>query len=349
MMPRTVAALVLVFASACAAPIDEELFEGDIVLDPEDVRFDEEGRATAPLFAVGDARLWPDATVPYVIDPTVTTPGRVRNAMAVWAEHGIRFVPHTDQDAYVVFRERDQSVCSASVGYRAGTVRYINLRNTARYDACPLGVVVHELGHTLGLWHEHTRPDRDEHVRILWDNIPDGHEDQFWIGSGRMIGPYDVASTMHYLSSWLDDGTGPSIVRLDGSRINHDTATLSPGDIADIRELYFGGADPEPTEPPVMEPDDGPPPPAEDEGDVVEDDLPVTLSTPTVETVPDFAIAPPAEKRPEVAPPGAGMEGGCSVGTTRPDAGWLFALVLAAASRVAGWSRRRSARARKHE
>lgn len=36
------------------------------------------------------------------------------------------------------------------------------------------GIVVHELGHVVGFWHEHTRPDRDNHVHIIDKNIMQG-------------------------------------------------------------------------------------------------------------------------------------------------------------------------------
>lgn len=35
-------------------------------------------------------------------------------------------------------------------------------------------VLLNYLGHAMGYWHEQSRPDRDEHVTIVWNNIPEG-------------------------------------------------------------------------------------------------------------------------------------------------------------------------------
>ena len=66
-------------------------------------------------------------------------------------------------------------------------------------------ILIHELGHAIGLIHEQSRPDRDRYVHILFDNIVPGKEknfDRFTDADVDTMGiSYDYRSVMHYGSS----------------------------------------------------------------------------------------------------------------------------------------------------
>ena len=64
------------------------------------------------------------------------------------------------------------------------------------------GTIMHEFGHLIGFWHEHSRSDRDDYVKIVWENIQEGGKHNFrkyyhGIIDSRGV-KYDYASIMHY-------------------------------------------------------------------------------------------------------------------------------------------------------
>jgi len=69
--------------------------------------------------------------------------------------------------------------------------------------------------HAMGYHHEHTRPDRDQYVTILFQNI----EDRRRVGnfqknanSETLGSPYDYGSVMHYPSWAFSIGNTNAIV-----------------------------------------------------------------------------------------------------------------------------------------
>uniref|UniRef100_A0A915Q0M6 Metalloendopeptidase n=1 Tax=Setaria digitata TaxID=48799 RepID=A0A915Q0M6_9BILA len=144
---------------------------------------------------LGDTFRWPRQTVPYFLKETDREWRRtILEGMSKWErETCIRFQERTTEKDYVyIFRGAG---CYSSVG-RIGGKQYTSIG----YGCESGGIVAHELGHTLGFWHEQSRPDRDKYININEDHIFPGTKGNFEKRNDIAITdvPYDFGSVMHY-------------------------------------------------------------------------------------------------------------------------------------------------------
>ena len=61
--------------------------------------------------------------------------------------------------------------CSAYVGNTGNSAQLVTL---AIPNCVTKGVAIHELMHSIGFQHEHSRSDRDKYVRVIYDHIKGG-------------------------------------------------------------------------------------------------------------------------------------------------------------------------------
>jgi hypothetical protein len=216
------------------------IFEGDIILSSVEAMqraFEAltsgDPEALKGVAIVGTGARWPGAIVPYEIDGQLPDSERVTGAIQHWESvTKVRFRQRTTEPDYVLFRP--SSGCSSSVG-RQGGLQFVNLG-----PGCTLGNAIHEIGHTLGLWHEQSREDRDNFINVVWENIKESMKHNFdqHIVDGDDIGGYDYGSIMHYPSdAFAIDLSKPTLITPHNEAIGQRQA-LSAGDIAAINALY---------------------------------------------------------------------------------------------------------------
>lgn len=219
----------------------EAIFEGDIVLgtvaevqaQSDTLAAEARGEVAHGVVLSGTGNRWANCVVPYTIDPALPNKSRVTDAIAHWvANTNYTFPLRTTETDYVTFRP--SSGCSSNIGRRGGQ-QFINLGS-----GCTKGNAIHEIGHTIGLWHEQSRQDRDSFVTINWTKIKTGFESNFnqHISDGDDVGAYDYGSIMHYpRDAFSTDGSDTITPTNPASASIGQRIALSAGDIAAANSL----------------------------------------------------------------------------------------------------------------
>ena len=92
--------------------------------------------------------------------------------------------------------------------------------------------------HALGFYHEQSRPDRDDHVTINFENIQSGREGNFQKSSNvnSLGSPYDYGSILHY-GAYAFSSNGQPTIDANGNSIGQRNGA-SPTDVVQLRLLY---------------------------------------------------------------------------------------------------------------
>jgi len=156
----------------------------------------------------------------------------------------IRFVPADEDEENYLFVLPSTSGCSSKVGYQPGE-RTVKLKPGSLDTGCfKLGTIQHELLHTLGFHHQQCSPNRDEFVKIVEENISEGHEKNFVKYEEDEVGdfdqPYDYGSILHYSSLAFSINGEATIVALnpEGQEQMGQRLMMSDTDVKRLNTMY---------------------------------------------------------------------------------------------------------------
>ncbi len=159
-------------------------------------------------------RCWYLGNVPFEIDDVTLPVGSTERVLVVAAidqlnaKTRINLCPRASESSYIKFVKvlvpgTTSSATSDFIGMQGG-MQLVHLNDAFGADPTHPFVdtnaftVAHEIMHAIGVYHEHTRTDRDSFVRINWENIDPIYVGNFLKVNKTLRGAYDYDSIMHY-------------------------------------------------------------------------------------------------------------------------------------------------------
>jgi chitodextrinase len=219
------------------------------------------------LFTKSLSKVWPKGVVYYRMPEQGTLNAgnykvfldNVKKAFnLISSKTRITFVQQTNQKEYIYFTYANGN--SSPLGWSQGKANQIRM-----YNINSVGIIAHEILHSLGVYHEQSRPDRDKYIIVYPERIAPANRFNYNISwSAQMSGTFDFNSLMLYSSDgFAINPKVPCMTKLDGSWIHGQRRGLSEGDYVGLNELYntsVTGQDQKPEPKPDVKPEPKPEP-----------------------------------------------------------------------------------------
>ncbi|KAF7992606.1 hypothetical protein HCN44_004950 [Aphidius gifuensis] len=220
------------------------LYQGDIAMTKKQYNYLRVGLR----WDVFPSDMWKNRTVPYVISRLYGAPEykTIHKAIALLNYLTcINFVPWDKRAKDYIIIRPTRDGCWSYVG-KIGGPQSVNLQPPDERSVNCLGNeynTVHELMHTLGIFHEQARADRDNFVDIHYENIMPGHLFDFnkqSLENTTYSYEYDYQSIMHYgsYSFSIDPKRKPTITSKIPGIIVGQRENMTITDCLKVNKLY---------------------------------------------------------------------------------------------------------------
>lgn len=221
---------------------DTYTFQGDILLTQEQVEQLNQSPITRSGYLSDWRKRWTGNIVYYSVASDFKKCLELEGAIEHWSERtNLIFKVRTNEKNYIEFIN-DPKVCRSFIGMIGGK-QIIRIA-----DWADMGSVAHEIGHAIGLVHEQCRPDRDDYITVLYDNIVKDkwyNFDKFTSGVNisNITTAFDFNSLMLYGSygdkDFAIDPQKPMMVRKSDGKTFYQPVRLSEEDIRAVNTYMY--------------------------------------------------------------------------------------------------------------
>ncbi|KAH7701682.1 Protein NAS-28 [Aphelenchoides avenae] len=182
-------------------PIADLMLEGDILLTEEQAKqygMVGDGRQRRSIIEREDAK-WPvNEPIAYYFDSSLDEDARnlVRQALNWWTEHTCL---QWKEDATP--KKKVKIFKGAGCFSQLGRLDFRDEQMLSLGEGClSFATITHEAAHTMGVHHEMNRPDRDNYIQLIWEQIDESWKRQYRLESKALVYDtvYDYGSNMHY-------------------------------------------------------------------------------------------------------------------------------------------------------